>query len=60
MPDTSISGQRVVRELGALIARRGKPGMIVSNNGTELTSNAVLSWCGEIGVELSCSPQIGQ
>lgn len=60
VPDTSISGQRVVRELGALIARRGKPGMIVSNNGTELTSNAVLSWCGEIGVELSCSPQIGQ
>src|SRR5690606_34914924 len=27
------------------------PGMIVSNNGTELTSNAVLSWCGEIGAE---------
>ena len=51
VPDTSISGQRVVRELGALIARRGKPGMIVSDNGTELTSNAVLSWCGEIGVE---------
>jgi hypothetical protein len=25
--------------------------MIVSNNGTELTSNAVLAWCGEIGVE---------
>jgi hypothetical protein len=25
--------------------------MIVSDNGTELTSNAVLAWCGEIGVE---------
>lgn len=25
--------------------------MIVSGNGTELTSNAVLAWCGEIGVE---------
>jgi hypothetical protein len=25
--------------------------MIVSDNGTELTSNAVLVWCGEIGVE---------
>jgi putative transposase len=33
VPDTSISGRRVVREL------------------TELTSNAVLAWCGEIGVE---------
>ena len=44
VPDTSISGARVVRELSALIARRGKPGMIVSDNGTELTSNAVLKW----------------
>ncbi|HBR84692.1 MAG TPA: IS3 family transposase [Erythrobacter sp.] len=51
VPDTSISGRRVVRELTALIERRGKPGMIVSDNGTELTSNAVLAWCGEIGVE---------
>jgi putative transposase len=51
VPDTSISGQRVVRELDALIARRGKPGMIVSDNGTELTSNAVLAWCSEADVE---------
>ena len=51
VPDTSISGRRVVRELAGLIAERGKPGMIVSDNGTELTSNAVLAWCGEIGVE---------
>jgi len=51
VPNTSISGRRVVRELTELIAKRGKPGMIVSDNGTELTSNAVLSWCGEIGVE---------
>ncbi|WP_149036384.1 IS3 family transposase [Aurantiacibacter atlanticus] len=51
VPDTSISGRRVVRELTALIEQRGKPGMIVSDNGTELTSNAVLAWCGEVGVE---------
>ncbi len=25
--------------------------MIVSDNGTELTGNAVLAWCGQIGVE---------
>ena len=49
--DTSISGKRVVRELADLVAMRGKPGMIVSDNGTELTSNAVLSWCGEAGIE---------
>ena len=34
VPDTSISGKRVVRELTELIAVRGKPGMIVSDNGT--------------------------
>ena len=42
--DTSISGKRVVRELADLIAERGSPKMIVSDNGTELTSNAVLAW----------------
>jgi len=46
IPDTSISGKRVVRELTGLIAMRGKPGLIVSDNGTELTSSAVLEWCG--------------
>ena len=51
VPDTSISGHRVVRELTQLIAQRGKPGMIVSDNGTELSSNADLEWCGQIGVE---------
>ena len=51
VPDTSISGHRVVRELTRLIAQRVKPGVIVSDNGTELTSNAVLAWCGEMGVE---------
>jgi putative transposase len=44
IPDTSISGHRVVRELTALIESRGKPGMIVSDNGTEFTSNAMLTW----------------
>jgi len=51
IPDTSISGRRVARELSAIIERRGKPGMIVSDNGTELTSNAILSWCAEHNVE---------
>jgi len=42
--DTSISGRRVARELTELIGRRGKPGMIVSDHGTEFTSNAILAW----------------
>ncbi|MDQ0839873.1 hypothetical protein QFZ54_003726 [Sphingomonas faeni] len=32
MLDTSISGRRVVRELADLIAERGAPRMIVSDN----------------------------
>jgi putative transposase len=44
IPDTSISGKRVVRELDGLVARRGAPKTIVSDNGTEFTSNAVLGW----------------
>jgi len=52
--DTSIGGQRLVRELDALIARRGKPGMIVSDNGTEMTSRAVLEWTNRAGVAWHC------
>ena len=44
IPDTSLSGARVARELDALIARRGRPKSCVSDNGTELTSMAILKW----------------
>jgi transposase InsO family protein len=50
IPDVSISGVRVARELAAIVARRGKPGMIVSDNGTELTSNAILAWSAETSI----------
>nr|WP_245489252.1 MULTISPECIES: IS3 family transposase [Rhizobium] len=43
--DTSLSGRRLARELDAVIARRGKPRTIVSDNGTEMTSMAILEWC---------------
>jgi putative transposase len=49
--DTSLPGLRVVRELEAIIARRGRPAMCVSDNGTELTGMAVLRWCQEIRIE---------
>jgi len=42
--DTSISGQRVVRELDAIIRLYGKPNIIVSDNGSEFTSRAMLRW----------------
>lgn len=42
--DTLLSGQRVVRGLDAMIARRGRSHTMVSDNGTEFTSMAILRW----------------
>ena len=49
--DTSISGTRVARELTALITEYGRPKMIVSDNGSEFTSNAILAWADKARVE---------
>jgi putative transposase len=50
--DTSLSGARVARELTAIITRRGaRPLLCVSDNGTELTSNAILTWCQDSKVD---------
>ena len=49
--DVSLSGRRVARELDLLIATRGKPRTIVSDNGTELTSNAILAWAADAKVD---------
>ena len=49
--DTSLSGLRVGRELDRIAALRGcYPAMIVSDNGTELTSHAILRWQEERSV----------
>ena len=49
--DTSISGLRVARELDIAMAERARPAMCVSDNGTELTSMAILRWSKERRVE---------
>jgi len=49
--DTSLPGLRVARELDAVITRRGRPPIIVSDNGTELTSMTMLRWSQEHGIE---------
>jgi transposase InsO family protein len=36
VPDTSLSGTRVVREMTTLSAHRGRPGAIVSDNATDV------------------------
>ena len=49
--DTSLSGARVARELDVVIARRkARPKTCVSDNGTELTSMAILAWSQASGV----------
>jgi putative transposase len=49
--DTSLTALCVVRELGQIIESRGCPHMIVGDNGTEFTSNAILAWQEERGIE---------
>ena len=49
--DTSLSGARVARELDQIAEARGYPCMVVSDNGTELTSNAILRWQEDRQVE---------
>ena len=48
--DTSLSGLRVARELNAIVAVCGLPLTVVSDNGTELTSTAILRLSQERGV----------
>ncbi len=50
--DTSISGLRVARELElAILERQDKPAMVVSDNGSELTSMAILRWSRDRDIE---------
>ncbi|GAB6968424.1 hypothetical protein JCM25156A_24620 [Komagataeibacter kakiaceti JCM 25156] len=49
--DTSLSGGRVARELTTLVERYGKPLMIISDNGTEFTSHAILKWASGMQIE---------
>src|SRR5690606_26825108 len=49
--DTSLSGLRVARELDLLMLQRGRPHTVVSDNGTELTSMAILRWSQDRRIE---------
>ncbi len=48
--DTSLPGPRIARELDWTIRLYGKPKMIVSDNGTEFVSRAMLEWQNSTGV----------
>ena len=47
--DTSLSGCQGARELDGIAAERGHPGAVLSDNGTELTSVAILAWAQKHG-----------
>lgn len=47
-----LTSRCLARELDTVIRQHGKPEMIVSDNGTEMTSHAVLVWCQDTGIEL--------
>jgi len=49
--DTSLPGVRVAEALDRIIAERGRPLLIVSDNGSELTGHAVLRWASERRIE---------
>lgn len=49
--DTALSGHRVARELDRIISWRGKPTAMISDNGTEFTSNAILGWASNHGID---------
>jgi hypothetical protein len=52
--DTSLSRRRVGLELYRIAALRGRPSTIVGDNGTELSSHAMLRWQQECGVAQHC------
>jgi putative transposase len=51
LADTSLSGARVARELERPMIERRKPKMAVSDNGSELASNAILTWVDQSRVD---------
>lgn len=50
--DSCLSAQRVTRVLDWVIAQRGQPEAIRSDNGPEFTSRHFLAWCEERGIRL--------
>jgi putative transposase len=48
--DNSLSRIRVARELDRIVERRGRPCLVASDNGTEVTSRAILGWQQDHGI----------
>lgn len=48
--DTSLPGQRVVRALQQLVAERGKPMFLRTDNGPEFICQKLQEWCEKNGI----------
>lgn len=51
VPDTSLPGGRVIRELEAVVAKRGLPRQCVSDNGPEFAGLAMLGWAKSLSID---------
>lgn len=49
--DTSINGMRLAAELDRIVALRGRPMLIISDNSTEMTGRVVLRWSAEQAID---------
>jgi hypothetical protein len=58
--DTSVSGTRTAQHLEEIVAKIGRPVMIVSHNDKQLMSRAMSLWAEFNGVELLYSPPGGR
>ena len=52
MVDHSLPGERIVRELDAVVAERGAPEMLIMDNGPEFAGRALDAWAYRRGVKL--------
>lgn len=50
--DTSLPSLRVIRVLERIIAERGKPTSIRTDNGPEFISNKLQQWCESMGIRI--------
>lgn len=49
--DTALSSKRIIRTIERIIAHRGKPNTIRTDNGPEFTSKDFELWCKDQGIE---------
>ena len=52
VPEHTMGGDHLTRVLDGICSQRGKPSMIRTDNGTEFTGKAMLTWAHRSGIDL--------